>query len=110
MSKRGFSLMEIIIVTAVIGLLSGIAFPNFVKARENAIRAACKANLKRIQAAVQMWALETSAGTNATPDYGDLTPSYIKTWPKCGELDYEIPSVGAAPVCPAVAMGHAIDS
>jgi prepilin-type N-terminal cleavage/methylation domain-containing protein/prepilin-type processing-associated H-X9-DG protein len=50
----GFTLIEILIVVAIIALLAAILFPVFARARENARRAACQSNLKQIGlAAVQ---------------------------------------------------------
>ena len=48
-----FTLVEIMIVVAIIGLLAGIAIPNFIKARETARKSTCINNLRLIDAAIQ---------------------------------------------------------
>ena len=57
-SRTGFTLVEIMIVVAIIGLLAAIAIPNFSKARSTAQRNACINNLRQIDNAKQLWATE----------------------------------------------------
>src|SRR6266853_2914027 len=61
--KAGFTLVEIMIGVAIIGLLAAIAIPNFVKARENAQLNSILNNLRIIEGAKDQWALESKKGT-----------------------------------------------
>src|ERR1700689_596398 len=64
--KAGFTLVEIMIVVAIIGLLAAIAIPNFVKARATSQANACINNLRQLDAAVNQYAIEKGLATGAT--------------------------------------------
>ena len=88
--KAGFTLVEIMIVVAIIGLLAAIAIPNFVKARATSQCNACINNLRQLDAAANQFALEKGKTTGSAISYPtDLTP-YIK-----------LTTAGAVPPCPA---------
>ena len=83
--KAGFTLVEIMIVVAIIGLLAAIAIPNFVKARTASQKTACISNLKQIDGAKHEWALEMKKSATDTPVKTDLygTDKYIRDEPSC---------------------------
>jgi prepilin-type N-terminal cleavage/methylation domain-containing protein len=86
----GFTLVEIMIVVAIIGLLAAIAIPNFVHARTRSQANACINNLRQIDTAVQEVALEQGKHVGDTINYpADVTP-YIK-----------LNSSSSIPGCPA---------
>ena len=80
--KSGFTLVEIMIVVAIIGLLAAIAIPNFIKARTTSQTNACINNLRQIDGAEQQWALETKQSGAAAPAYTDVS-AYMRNAVLC---------------------------
>jgi len=85
-NRKGFTLVEIMIVVAIIGLLAAIAIPNFVRARNSSQTNACLNNLRQIDAAKQQWALENN--TTGSPTAANITPYMGRS------------STGSLPYCP----------
>ena len=113
--NAGFTLVEIMIVVAIIGLLAAIAIPNFVSARTSSQTNACINNLRQIDGAIQQWALETKQAANAAVAHADVLP-YLKTGPLCPSAgtgssfvnSYNLTSVSNSPTCKIVSTTHVL--
>jgi prepilin-type N-terminal cleavage/methylation domain-containing protein len=82
--RSGFTLVEIMLVVAIIALLAAIAIPNLVRARNTAQKNACINNLRQIDGAKHQWALENKKSNTDTPGSADVEV-YIekKRFPSC---------------------------
>jgi prepilin-type N-terminal cleavage/methylation domain-containing protein len=112
--QGGFTLVEIMIVVAIIGLLASIAVPNFVKARTTAQMNACISNLRQIDGAIQQWALDTKQADTASVTPADVLP-YLKNAVVCpagGKTfadSYGLSTVQARPTCLKVPATHKLE-
>src|SRR3954465_7612475 len=110
--QSGFTLVEIMIVVAIIALLAAIAIPNFVKARSASQKSACIANMKQLEGAKATWALEAKKTNTDSPGDTDLfgSTAYIRVKPACPSSgDYTIDIVANRAACSLAATeGHTL--
>ena len=100
--SRAFTLVEIMIVVAIVGLLAALCMFNITKARATSQLTGCVNNLSQIDRAKFMWALETGKGAADTPPDNELfgQNAHIKKKPACaGGGDYTIGPVGVPTRC-----------
>jgi prepilin-type N-terminal cleavage/methylation domain-containing protein len=111
--QRGFTLIEIMIVVALVGLLASIATPTWVKARTSSQANTCINNLRQIDGAKQQWALESKQSTNATPAFTDIS-DFLKSAVVCPAAgtsatfanSYNINNLATKPTCQVAPSLH----
>ena len=107
---KGFTLVEIMIVVAIIGIIIAIAVPAFLRARENSRGQACQENLTKIDGAKEQYALEFRLSNGAAVNFQDLiappgtsgasVAGYLKATPTCPSGGgYSVNKVGIIPSC-----------
>ena len=100
MKKSGFTLVEIMIVVAIIGLLAAIAIPSFVRARTTSQTNACINNLRQIDGAKDQWAIENNKVDSDTVTDTDVAPYVKGGMPDCpANGTYTLDRVADDPTC-----------
>ncbi|ABR49607.1 putative type IV pilin [Alkaliphilus metalliredigens QYMF] len=80
-NKKGFTLIELIVVIAILGILAGIAVPRFASTQDNAKNKAHNANVRTIESAVSVYMANTNTALDAMDDIDVLTPDYLQAVP-----------------------------
>jgi len=76
--KSGFTLVEIMIVVAIIALLAAIAVPNFLRARKRSQATRILEDLRLIDSATDQYAIDTTKTSGFNPSFTDIQ-NYLKT-------------------------------
>jgi len=100
-SRKGFTLVEIMIVITIISILLGIAIPSFLNSREKTKARSCTENLHEINTAKEQFAMANGLGEGATLSQTDIMPYlHDRTFPSCAAGGtYDIQPVGQTPTC-----------
>ncbi|MEQ2009013.1 MAG: prepilin-type N-terminal cleavage/methylation domain-containing protein [Limisphaerales bacterium] len=107
---NGFTLVEIMIVVAVIGIMASIALPNFAKARATAQKKACTKNLSVLDQTKQQWGFENKKQSTATPTVAQIRVYFGKNqMPVCpARGTYTLQRLDRNPTCTRSALGHTL--
>lgn len=98
--RKGFTLIEIMIVVLIISVLLAIAIPNLMRARIASQEKACIKNLDNILGGKEQYVMEHNLGDGAVVAMNNLVPDYIKTTPACpAGGTYTIQPANTMPSC-----------
>ncbi len=123
--KKGFTLVEIMIVVAIIGLLAAIAIPSFMRARTRSQQNACINNLRQIDSGKEQCGMELGLTNLAVITWSQIigAEAFVKSFPLCpasttdapseaqSEFNYNLLMLGSNSLCriqPAGSFAHAL--
>ena len=103
--RTGFTIIEIMIIVAIIGIIMAIAGPAYIRAREVSRARACQANLQKVFGAKEIWATENGKTNGDVVEWDQLvvegsTEMYLRRVPTCpGGGTYTLTAVGEDDIC-----------
>jgi prepilin-type N-terminal cleavage/methylation domain-containing protein len=109
-ARHGFTVLELMIVVAIIGLLAALVIMGIARARARAAQTLCVGNLRQIETAKAQWAMDYRKGQGVQPDDTDLfgPTAYIRSKPKCPMSGtYDLERVKDPPTC--TVTGHTLN-
>ena len=95
----GFTLIELMIVIAIVAILAAILVPNLIRARSRSQLTGCTTNLKNIATALEMYNVDHTG--RYPQDFTTLAPNYMKTIPAC-------PAVGSDTYTPSYTVSFGL--
>ena len=96
----GYTLIEIMLVVAIIGLLASIAIPYFLRSAQTTMFSTCINNLRLIASAKDQWAMENCTTSGAECVSMQISPYFKRDIPLCPRgTAYKLGPIGVDPVC-----------
>jgi general secretion pathway protein G len=92
-ARRGFTLVEILIVVIILGILAAIVIPQFTNASQNARESSLQSTLQTLRSQIQLYRLQ----------HGDVLPNLVTDWtPLTGPTTYGNPAQSFGPYMQAI--------
>lgn len=112
MKKKGFTVLEIMVVLGIITVVIAISLPGIIRSRRMAQARACQESLTKISGSKEVWALENQATQGETVEMDYLVEkNYLKSDPICPSGgNYQVMQIGLDPLCDSGVRGHNMDS